>query len=513
LRLLRIIVVLVAAAVPLVGAGSAWAAELAIVPEPGAVGTESEVTAEPGATLESSTPSVCVLSGSSSPAKLKYEEAKTCTVVAKQSGKADQTKSFTVEKGAQTIVFSSAPPAPKVGGTYKASAEVTKPSPSHPAETLEVVEAGSTCELVAGEVAFRHVGKCVLLAKQPANANYKAAQEKQEITVGKGSQTINFTSTPPSNATVGGTYTLSATAAAGSPAFTIDESSNLVCQLSGTEVKFIGGGTCIVDANQGGSPDYNAAEQVQQSFNVAKRSQAITFTTEPPKAVVVGGGTYTIGARSESGTAVGFAVDGASTGVCSISGTTVSFTGAGTCTIDASAPATAEFAEAHAQQSITVVRPTPASTNFTPTPKKTASPLPATFSFGASTINAKTGGITFFISFNQPGAFSWLFTFPNGKFGVYTARKGKFKCASGSLRLNGKCRPATIVFGAGHTTIPGVGRLKVWFRPSASGLKALRNALKKGRAVPVSATFTFVPSSGAAPVTQTRSYSVKLKKH
>jgi hypothetical protein len=87
----------------------------------------------------------------------------------------------------------------------------------------------------------------------------------------KGSQTITFTSTAPAAATVGGpTYTVTATASSGLPvSFTIDASATSVCSISGSTVSFIGGGMCVIDANQAGNANYNPAPAAQQAFAVA----------------------------------------------------------------------------------------------------------------------------------------------------------------------------------------------------------------------------------------------------
>ena len=85
------------------------------------------------------------------------------------------------------------------------------------------------------------------------------------------SQTITFTSTAPSNAEVGGpTYTPTATATSGlSVVFTIDASASSVCSISAGEVSFLAAGTCVINANQEGDANYQAAPQVQQSFTVS----------------------------------------------------------------------------------------------------------------------------------------------------------------------------------------------------------------------------------------------------
>jgi hypothetical protein len=83
-------------------------------------------------------------------------------------------------------------------------------------------------------------------------------------------QTINFTSTPPSNAVVGGpTYTPTATATSGlDVTFTIDATATSVCSISAGVVSFDSAGTCVINADQAGNENYKPAAQVQQSFTV-----------------------------------------------------------------------------------------------------------------------------------------------------------------------------------------------------------------------------------------------------
>ena len=70
------------------------------------------------------------------------------------------------------------------------------------------------------------------------------------------------------------------------------------------------------------------------SYTVARGSQAITFTSGAPSTAVVGGPAYTVAATGGgSGNPVTFS--SATSGVCSVSGSTVSFVGVGPCTIDA----------------------------------------------------------------------------------------------------------------------------------------------------------------------------------
>src|SRR5262249_38237786 len=104
--------------------------------------------------------------------------------------------------------------------------------------------------------------------------------------------------------------------------------------LSGSTVSFIGAGMCVINANQGGNGTFAPAPQVQQSFTV-KQPQTITFTSSAPTNALVGGPTYTVTATATSGLAVTFTIFPSTTPVRSLSGSTVSFIGAGTCKINA----------------------------------------------------------------------------------------------------------------------------------------------------------------------------------
>jgi PKD repeat protein len=124
-------------------------------------------------------------------------------------------------------------------------------------------------------------------------------------------------------------------------------------------------------------------------------------------------------------------------------------------------------------------------------------------------VNVKTGALTLTTSVTDPGALRWLATFPNGKFGAFASSS---RCKTGTIRLAGKCRPAKIVFAKGSKAVAGAGAVSFTLKPSASAAKALKNALRKGRGVPVSVALTFQSSRGGSPVTHVLSLTVKLKK-
>lgn len=84
--------------------------------------------------------------------------------------------------------------------------------------------------------------------------------------------------------------------------------------------------------------------------------QTITFTSTAPVGALVGGATYTVAATGgASGNPVVFTIDPAAAGVCSIAGTAVSFSGPGTCMINANQVGGSGYAPApQAQQSFNV---------------------------------------------------------------------------------------------------------------------------------------------------------------
>jgi hypothetical protein len=239
----------------------------------------------------------------------------------------------------------------------------------------------------------------------------------------------------------------------------------------------------------------------------ARKPQTIAFTSSAPKAATVGGPTYHPTAEATSKLPVTLTIDAASSAVCTISGSTVSFIAAGTCTIDANQPGngeqpgSGEYEEPPFYGPAATVRQSVA---------VTAAPLPANSSFraGAKSFDAATGRVIFTEIITDPGTFTWRITVPNGKFGAFASRS---KCKVGFLRLRGKCRPSKIVFSSGTATVPpGVVIFKL--RPSASALKMLKAALKQKKGVLVTATFTFQSSRGGSPVSHTQTLADKLKK-
>jgi PKD repeat protein len=144
-----------------------------------------------------------------------------------------------------------------------------------------------------------------------------------------------------------------------------------------------------------------------------------------------------------------------------------------------------------------------APTQFLPAPN-------SAFTAGNGTFDQTSGVIALTQTVSDPGTFSWLATFQNGKFGVFAASS---RCKAGFVRLGGRCRPAKIVFARGSTVAAAPGSVTLKLRPGASAVKALKNALKQGKGVAVTVTLTFQSVRGGGPASHTQLVIVRLKKH
>jgi hypothetical protein len=328
---------------------------------------------------------------------------------------ADVTPAASSGQQSQTITFT-APTSPVTYGvspiTLSASAS------SGLAVTFSVLSGPGT---VSGStLTVTGAGTIVVAANQAGNSTYSAApQVTQSVTVNQASQTINFTA-PTSPVTYGvSPITLSATATSGlAVTFSVVSGPGTV---SGNTLTVTGTGTIVVAANQAGNANYSAASQVTQSVVVnpaSGQSQTITFTP-PTSPVTYGVSPITLSATASSGLTVTFSV---LSGPGTVSGTTLTVTGAGTIVVAANQAGNGTYAAApqvtqsvvvnQESQTITFTAPTsPVTFGVSPiTLSATASSgLAVTFSVtsGPGTISGNTltvtGGGTIMVAANQAG--------------------------------------------------------------------------------------------------------------
>ena len=279
---------------------------------------------------------------------------------------------LTINKANHTItITSSAPSSPSVGGsTYT----ITATDSASQGITFSIdSSASSVCSISTATVTFNSHGLCVINANTtlPASSNYNVAtQAQQSFSVATGGQTVSFSSTAPTSATVGGsTYSVSGSATSGlTPMINVDSSASAVCSISTGTVSFTGVGTCVLNINQAGNANYSAATQVQQSFAVGKGAQVVTITSSAPSATV-GGSTYSVTTTGGgSGNSVVLTIDASASSVCSLSGSVVSFLTVGTCKVNANQAGNSNYnAATQVQQSFTVSAGTQASLSLSAT--------------------------------------------------------------------------------------------------------------------------------------------------
>ena len=254
---------------------------------------------------------------------------------------------FTTEdKLTQTITFSTI--SDKVFGDsdfgLSASSSVGLPI------TLEVIEGPVT--LSGATATITGTGEVTIRASQDGNDTYASATPvDRTFTIDKADQSITFGSI--ADREFGDdAFNISPTSSSGldvsltvisGPAFLIDN-----------QVVITGTGTAIIAANQSGSEYYNAASEVQQSFEISKTDQVISFASLSDK--TYGDGPFQLTATASSGLAIEYAVIG---GNASLSGDELSITGVGDVTLEAAQEGDANYYAAMAlEQSFAVGKAT-----------------------------------------------------------------------------------------------------------------------------------------------------------
>jgi YVTN family beta-propeller protein len=302
--------------------------------------------------VSSTTPSVCTTSGLS----VTYVSAGSCTLTAliaagnAYAASSGPPQSFPVLPAPGAPTIENLPSGATYGGSFSASFGATS-GPAGDGTNSIASSTPSVCTTSGTTVNFVGVGTCTITPSVGAGSIYGAATgTAQSFTVGQASQSITFNETA---ANVGHLITDVSASSGLAISYSIDPTSGAgVCSASGGSIEFDAAGTCVVDANQSGNADYLPAPPVQRSISVIQASQTITFNETTAN---VGQSSSTV-ASASSGLPISYSIDSSSdAGVCSVSGGSIDFLGAGTCVVDASQSGNADFLPAPpVQQSISV---------------------------------------------------------------------------------------------------------------------------------------------------------------
>jgi hypothetical protein len=282
-----------------------------------------------------------------------------------------QTATFTIAAAAPTITFTV--PSHVYGDAPFAVSAVSN---SAGAITYSVVSGPGT--ISGSTVTLTAAGNAVLLASQSAAGNYTAGTQTAAFVVGAVSPTITFTAP---NQTYGNApFTVSATSNS-TGAITYSMVSG-PATISGSTVTLTGAGTVYLTATQAAAGNYIVGNQIA-NFTVAPATPAIAFIA-PNHAY--GDSPFAVSATSNSTGTITYSV---MSGPATISGSTVTVTGAGTVVLQASEAASANYTTATQTATFTVAAIAPTITFTVPNHANGDAP------FAVSATSNSTGAIAY----------------------------------------------------------------------------------------------------------------------
>jgi Putative Ig domain/Calx-beta domain len=171
------------------------------------------------------------------------------------------------------------------------------------------------------------------------------------VDIAQGTQTVTFA---PASPLVFGVspIALTATASSGLTAFTFSTSSAAsICTVAGNQLTIVGAGSCALTATQPGNANY-ASASANATVVISPATQTVTFAPASP--VTFGAAPIALSATASSGlTTFTFSTTSAAS-ICTLSGNTVTITGAGTCALTATQPGNANYTSASANANLVI---------------------------------------------------------------------------------------------------------------------------------------------------------------
>jgi uncharacterized repeat protein (TIGR02543 family) len=210
-------------------------------------------------------------------------------------------------------------------------------------------------------------------------------------------QTITFAN-PGTKAVSGGSFASAATASSGLTV-TLTSTTTGICTVSGFDIVPVAAGTCVITATQPGDANTPAALPVTQSFLITAtvlQSQTLTLLLASP---ATNGTTVTPTASSttnkitSSATSVNSlnVLTSLTPAICTVSAGVISYSAAGTCTIEATNAGDTTYGPATAVTASVTVE----------APESTTQPIPTTL--GTHTVNTTSATLTGMVDVNGVG--------------------------------------------------------------------------------------------------------------
>ena len=333
---------------------------------------------------------------------------------------ASVTSSFTVSPATTTLSFASIP-----AKTYGDVFNVSATSASTGAVTYSVTSGPAT--ISGSTLTTTGTGEVWLLATQAASADYKAATATYSFHVGAATPTLVFA--PVASQPYSTSFTVSASSA--SP-------NGIIYQVLSGPASYVGStittkttaGTVVLQAIQNGGGNWNRATATTSFTVAATVAPTITIASISPKVV---GNTFTVSASSPSSGAFTYSIV---SGPATISGSTVTTTGAGTVVVGVSQAASGKYSTGSATASFTVAAPAataPAAAASTLTLASISNKVYGNV-FGVTAQSNSSGAITYSIA-SGPASISGSTVTVTGTPGTVTVRasqaaKGNYPAAS-----------------------------------------------------------------------------------
>ena len=342
-------------------------------------------------TVTSQTPTICSVTSAAPNFTINALSPGTCNLVSSQSGNAsvggasDVANSLTVTAkqlsiggltghknydGTTSVTFTGTATPAGVLGSDSVSFSGT------PTGTYNTPNAGNNTITVSGlTLTGAQASKYTLISTIPG-------------TISKINQTITWAPTTARATTATGTAFTPATTTAGGGviSYSIVNAGTTGCTVSGTALSHVTSGTCVVRATAAANTNYNVATQ-DVSFVISKVDQTVTWSPVTSLLAIPSSSTMVAATTSGNGS-ITYSIDDAGTTGCTVSGTTLSYTAAGTCRVTATAAATNVYNLATSTISFTISKASQATLTIT------AASAPLTFNASplATTVLSATGG-------------------------------------------------------------------------------------------------------------------------
>lgn len=231
--------------------------------------------------------------------------------------------------------------------------------------TYSLVSSGTSgCSVNSGTrtVSYTAVGTCTLRASAAATSSYAAGSTDVAFAVSLPTQTVTWSPTTALSMPAGSSvFVAASTSGNGAISYSLVSAGTSGCTLdSGTRtVSYTAAGTCTLRASAAATSSY-AAGSTDVAFTVSLASQAVTWTPATALSMPAGSSVFLPATTSGNG-AISYSLVSADTTGCTVDDTTmtVAYTATGTCTLRATAAATATYAASTSDVAFTVSRATP----------------------------------------------------------------------------------------------------------------------------------------------------------